>query len=314
MIISTSDRTDIPAFYSEWFLNRIKAGYVLVRNPFNAHQISKVSLSPDVVDCIVFWSKNPRPLMKRLDELKDYNYYFQFTLTGYGRDIEPAVPDKYSVMIPTFQELSERIGTNRVIWRYDPIIFTDEMTPEYHLEQISRISEALDGYTKKCVISFVDWYGKVKKTLEDMNTHDLSGDELLDFAGRVHKITSSHHMVTASCAEKADLASVGIEHNSCVDKHLVEEITGAIYIPEKKKPNREACGCIPSIDIGLYDTCLHLCKYCYANSNPDVVRRMRERYDPESPILCGTVGLDDKITERKVKSDLDRQLTFDFLK
>ena len=163
MIISASRRTDIPAFYSEWFLNRIKEGFLYVRNPMNAHQISKIDLSRDVVDCIVFWTKNPIPMLPHLDELKDYPYYIQFTLTGYGKDVEAHLPDKKRELIPAFQELSRKIGPERVIWRYDPIAFSEKYTAEYHLRAFTQISEALKGSTHKCVISFVDTYHKNKK-------------------------------------------------------------------------------------------------------------------------------------------------------
>ena len=165
MILSVSRRTDIPNYYSEWFYNRIKEGYLYVRNPMNAHQISKIILSPEVVDCIVFWTKNPEPMFSRLDELDAYQYYFQFTLTGFGNDIECNVPHKKEHMIPVFQKLAKRIGKQKMIWRYDPIIFTDKYTPEYHLKAFRQIAEELNGYTSKCVISFVDIYTKNRKKL-----------------------------------------------------------------------------------------------------------------------------------------------------
>lgn len=163
MILSASRRTDIPNYYSEWFYNRIKKGYLYVRNPMNAHQISKIILSPEVVDCIVFWTKNPEPMFARLDELDAYKYYFQFTLTGFGNDIECNVPHKKEKMIPIFQKLADKIGREKVIWRYDPIIFSDKYTPEYHLKAFKQIAKELNGYTSICVISFVDIYAKNKK-------------------------------------------------------------------------------------------------------------------------------------------------------
>ena len=140
MILSVSRRTDIPNYYSEWFYNRIKEGFLYVRNPMNAHQVSEIKITPDVVDCIVFWTKNPLPMMKRLNETKDYNYYFQFTLTGYGNDVEVNLSNKKTEMIPVFQELSEKIGKQKVIWRYDPIFFSDRYTKEYHLKAFKSIN------------------------------------------------------------------------------------------------------------------------------------------------------------------------------
>ena len=156
MIISASRRTDIPTYYSDWFFNRIKDGYVCIRNPMNIHQISKVSLDPTVVDGIVFWTKNPIPMMGRLDELRDYMYYFQFTVNPYGPDVEQNVPSKSKIIIPTFKELSKKIGKNRVIWRYDPIFLTQKYSIEYHEKFFSKMAEILSAYTDKCIISFLD--------------------------------------------------------------------------------------------------------------------------------------------------------------
>ena len=168
MILSVSRRTDIPNYYSEWFVNRIKEGYLYVRNPMNAHQISKIDISPQVVDCIVFWTKNPKNMMSRLSELKGYNYYFQFTITGYGKDVEPNIPDKRTEIIPVFQELSRQIGKEAVIWRCDPIFLSEKYTKEYHLKAFEEIATKLRGYTDKVIISFVniDWSLKhAQKTL-----------------------------------------------------------------------------------------------------------------------------------------------------
>lgn len=175
MIISASRRTDIPAFYSEWFLNRIKEGYAIVRNPMNNKPV-RILLSPDIVDCIVFWTKNPIPMIPRLDELKDYCYYFQFTLTGYGRDVEANLPDKKNELIPAFKQLSDKIGPERVIWRYDPILINEKYSMEYHIEAFSYLASSLKGYTEKCVISFVDMYAKNMKAMHDLGVRDITED------------------------------------------------------------------------------------------------------------------------------------------
>ena len=185
MILSVSRRTDIPNYYSEWFFNRVKEGFVYVRNPMNAHQVSKIDITPEVVDCIVFWTKNPEPMLDRLDELSSYDYYFQFTLTGYGKDMECNVPHKKEKMIPIFQELSKKIGMKKVIWRYDPIIFTKKYSPEYHLKAFEQIATALKGYTEKCVISFVDIYAKNKKNMELLDLYEIDKNELLEFAKKI---------------------------------------------------------------------------------------------------------------------------------
>lgn len=302
MIISASRRTDIPNYYGEWFINRIKEGFLCVRNPMNVHQVSKISLSPEVVDCIVFWTKNPRNMMGRLDELKDYTYYFQFTLTGYGKDVERNLPDKRTVMIPTFQELSDWIGAERVIWRYDPILFNETYTPEYHLKAFQKIAKSLRGYTEKVVISFVDSYVKNRKSMANLKTHELAEDALNDFARSLAQMAHENDMVIATCAERIDLESCGIEHNCCIDKALIERLVGADMKLKKDSVQREECGCMESVEVGVYNTCLNGCDYCYASYNSDSVLKNHDRLDVNSPILCGEILSTDKVTERKMKS------------
>ena len=302
MILSVSRRTDIPNYYSDWFFNRIKAGFVYVRNPMNAHQVSKIDITPKVVDCIVFWTKNPQPMLDRLDELTSYEYYFQFTLTGYGKDIERNVPHKKEKMLPIFQELSKKIGMKRVIWRYDPIIFTNRYTPEYHLRAFEQIATALRGYTEKCVISFVDVYAKNKKNMELLAPYEVDTTELLEFSKKIAVIAKDNGMTVGSCAERIDLHECGIEHNCCIDKNLIESIIGCKLKVSKDKNQRQECGCMESVEIGTYNTCKNGCKYCYANYSEESVAKSCSQYNLESPILCGTLDEKDKITERKVKS------------
>lgn len=309
MILSVSRRTDIPNYYSEWFLNRIKEGYLYVRNPMNPYQVSKINLSPDVVDCIVFWTKNPKPLLSRLDELSAYAFYFQFTLTGYDTDIEYNVPHKKNDVIPTFQNLSRKIGSQQVIWRYDPILFTDKYTPEYHLKAFSEIAQELRGYTSKCVISFVDLYAKNQKSMKELHTYFLTESELIAFATKIAQIASDNDMTVASCAEKTDLSFCGIEHNCCIDKALIEQIIGCKIEAGQDKNQRKECGCIESIDVGTYNTCKNGCQYCYANYSAESVAQNVQQYDANAPILCGQITEEDKITERKVKSFQEKQLT-----
>lgn len=309
MILSVSRRTDIPNYYSEWFYNRIKEGYVYVRNPMNVHQVSRIDLSPEVVDCIVFWTKNPEPMIGRLDELAEYKYYFQFTLTGYGRDIESGIPHKKEQMIPVFQKLSEKIGGRKVIWRYDPIIFTNKYTPEYHLRAFEQIADALRGYTNKCVISFVDIYAKNKKSMVEIGAYNIDESVLMEFAGKLSEIAKTNGITICSCAETIDLSKCGIEHNCCIDKKLIEDIIGCRIKAGKDKNQRPECGCVESIDIGTYNTCKNGCKYCYANYNMDSVMKNCGKYDDKSPILCEILTGEDRINERKVKSIKVEQLS-----
>lgn len=302
MILSVSRRTDIPNYYSDWFYHRIKERFLYVRNPINPHQVSKLDLSPDVVDCIVFWTKNPEPMMDRLNELSRYKYYFQFTLTGYGADMEKNVPHKREKMIPIFQTLSQQIGSRNVIWRYDPIIFTKKYSPEYHLKAFAQIAQALNGYTHKCIISFVDIYRKNQKNMKTLDIFELSDHELMNYAQSLHHIASQNGMTVGSCAEHMDLQQCGIEHNCCIDKTLIEEILGCKISAGKDKNQRAECGCVESVDVGIYDTCLNGCKYCYANYSEERIARTRSMYDRNSPLLCGRITPEDRVREREMKS------------
>lgn len=309
MILSVSRRTDIPNYYVKWFINRIREGFLYVKNPMNAHQISRIQITPDVIDCIVFWTKNPVGIMKYLEELNSYPYYFQFTLTGYGTDIERNIPDKKNVMIPRFQELAGRIGKERVIWRYDPILFTGRYTEEYHIRAFRQIAERLSGYTEKCVISFVDTYRKNKSFLSKSADNDRSEAELTDFAARLQKIAAENGMQTASCSEKINLSSCGIEHNCCIDRELIERLIGGRLKTKKDKNQRLECGCVESVEVGMYNTCANGCVYCYATYDSDSVKNNCKKYDPASPLLCGSIMDGDKISERRIRSMRDGQIT-----
>ena len=301
MILSVSRRTDIPAFYSEWFFNRLKEGFVLVRNPMNIHQVSRIVLSPEMIDCIVFWSKNPRPMLSRLDELKDYMYYFQFTINPYDKGLELGVPKKEGI-ISTFKELSEKIGKKRVIWRYDPILLTEKMGIEYHVQYFEEIAKRLEGYTDTCVISFVDLYKKTKRNLKDTTAREPSIKEMLEIATKLFLIANKYGITIQTFAEEISLESVGIKHGRCIDNALIEDLLGVKLVVSKDPTQRKECGCVQSIDIGEYNTCAHGCKYCYANFREETVSSNRAAHDPKSPLLVGCLGPDDKVTDRKLFS------------
>ena len=309
MILSVSRRTDIPNYYSEWFFNRLKEGFLYVRNPMNFHQISEIKISPDVVDCIVFWTKNPLPMMERLDELEAYNYYFQFTLTGYGNDVERNLTNKKNISHSYFSRLSNRIGKEKVVWRYDPIFFSNRYNAKYHLKAFRSIAEALSGYTEKCVISFLDIYPKNKKNMDNLLSYDLSDSELRGFAKELSNIAKENHIKIGSCAEKIDLDEYGIIHNSCIDKELIEKIIGCKLKINKDKNQRIECGCVESVEVGTYNTCKNGCVYCYANYSAKSVESNFQKYDPLSPLLCGHIEKDDKISTRKVVSLKETQIS-----
>lgn len=290
MILSVSRRTDIPAFYPKWFMNRVREGYVYVRNPFNANQISRIPLGEDVVDCIVFWSKNPEPIIEYLPEIdKKYQgaFYFQYTVNAYGRDMEPAVPD-LQYRVDTFRKLADAYGQERMVWRYDPILFTEEYSLEWHQEQFKAISEQLEGYTDTCVISFVDMYDKTVKNTKPYGMAAPSDEEIDILAAAFSAVAKDCGFRIRTCAEGVDLGKYGIEPNSCIDQERIEKIIGCSL---KAKPDRqrENCRCIECADIGLYNTCLHGCRYCYANYNAGQVKQAVAAHNDDSPLLTGSL-------------------------
>lgn len=309
MILSVSRRTDIPAFYSKWFFNRVKEGFVYVRNPMNIHQISKIKLSPDLIDCIVFWSKNPKPMLPYLSLLKDYMYYFQFTINPYDIRLEQNVPTKSSI-IETFKELSDNIGPERVIWRYDPIILTNAITIDYHTKYFNELAKRLQNKTKTCIISFVDLYKKTEHNLKNTAVREIGKNEMLIIAGKLTEIASSYGITIQSCAEAISLDSVGIHHGHCIDNMLIEDLLGVRLVVGKDKNQRPECGCVQSIDIGEYNTCPHLCKYCYANFNKQKVEEKSWQHNPNSPLLIGEVASEDKVTDRKISSFITKASLF----
>lgn len=313
MIISASRRTDISAFYSEWFMNRLNEGHVLVPNPMNPHQVGRVRLDPEVAECIVFWSKNPEPMLTRLPELNDYKYYFQYTLNAYGHDIEPGLP-ALERRIYTFIRLSAAIGPGRVIWRYDPIFVNDTYTIEWHIERFAYLADLLYRSTKQCTISFVDHYPKNSKSMKQAAIQPMTDKQILVLAKAFGAIAGEHGLSVMTCSEAIDLADYGIGHASCIDRNLIEKITGKTFASVKKDKNqRSECGCIASIDIGIYNTCVHGCAYCYANFSEDRTRRNFAAHDPDSLLLVGELSPDAVVKDREmiVQGVTDRQTRLD---
>ncbi len=310
MIISVSRRTDIPAFYADWFFNRLQEGFVCVRNPMNHRQVSRIVLSPDRVDGMVFWTKNPRPVLDRLSELARYPYYFQCTITPYGRDMEPFIPDKNRVVIPAFQELSRRIGPKRVIWRYDPVILTGKYTISYHIRVFTQMAARLSGYTQKCIISFADDYAHIRRPMAAIGQQPITREQMLLLAEHIAGIATRHHMTVETCAEQVDLGHLGISHGHCIDRRLLENISGYPLAVGKDPYQREACGCAASVDIGAYNTCPGGCRYCYAVKSPARAEQNRLLHDPHSPLLFGKLGPEDVVKDRQGGSDKISQLHF----
>jgi hypothetical protein len=300
MIISASRRTDIPAFYSPWFLNRLKQGFVLVRNPFNQKLVYKVSLKNEVLDCIVFWTKNPDKMLPLLQDLDAFGvpYYFLFTVTSYGQEFENNLPPKNRI-IETFKRLSDLIGKEKVIWRYDPVLFTDKIDFDHHKRSFEFLAKYFQGYTDKCIISFIDMYKKCEKNLKGFNMVDITDDILIKTSEAIRRIAEMYNMAVETCAEKIDLSHIGIKKGKCVDDILISRITGNRIILGKDPYQRKECKCVESIDIGAYNTCLNICLYCYANYNRSTVKKNVALHNPESPLLIGALDGTEQIVERK---------------
>ncbi len=305
MIISTGMRTDIPAFYSKWLVNRINAGFVYVRNPYNEHQITKYNLTPDVVDCICFCTKNPIPMLPYLEEIKKFNQFWFVTITAYDTDFEPYVPNKEDV-ISAFKTISGIVGPDGISWRYDPIFFSEKYNKQTHIEQFKKIAKALNGYTKCCVISFLDLYEKVTKNAPEL--HRPNKNEQMELVAELVKIAKENGMIIRTCCEDSALAKVGADVSGCQTKEVIEQATGIKLNPPNKKNARHICNCLLGQDIGAYNTCGHLCKYCYANSDKFTIINNMKLHNPNSPLLIGDVGEEDKITPAKQFSYIDKQM------
>lgn len=311
MILSVSRRTDIPAFYSEWFINRLREGYVLIPNPYNANQLSRVSLSPQKIDCIVFWTKNALPLLNKLDiieELGYKDYYFEFTVTAYDNKIEKHLPQKEKI-IDVFQRLSDKIGTNRVDWRFDPIIIDKQFTESWMLNRFEQLCKSLAKYTNKCIISFIDIYRHIRLDFDKipLTAMDNIAKSLVDIA-------SSYNLKLYICSEDQDYSSHGLYHSACIDKEKIESIIGCKLNVRKDVGQRKNCRCMESVDIGVYNTCNHGCCYCYATNKSIINENMKIQDDLHYPILTGYPTGKENIINKNIVSLKDHQYTIDCFK
>ena len=305
MIVNTGQRTDIPAFYSEWFVNRLKAGWVLVRNPYNPQRVARYRLTPDVVDLIGFCTKNPAPMLRHMELLRPFGQYWYVTITPYGRDIEPHVPDKLKVL-ESFRQLSDLVGADRVGWSYDPIFISDDWTVSRHLRAFEYMARALTGYTRTAVISFIDLYEKTKRNFPGI--HGVSREDRLTLGRAMVEIARDCGMTLRPCPEGDELAPFGADCSGCMTVEMYERALGMRLRVPRLAPARKACACYLGGDIGAYNTCGHLCRYCYANYEAAAVRNNMRRHDPNSPMLVGHPGPGDEIYDVRQESWIDPQI------
>ena len=299
MILSASRRTDIPCYFSEWFMNRIREGYVLSRNPMNYNQISRIALSPNVVDCIVFWTKDAANILPYLDELDGlgFRYYFQYTITPYGCQLEKNLREKSGIE-DSFVELSRRIGRERVVWRYDPVLYTEGVDFAYHREHFVRMCEKLAAYSDTVMVSFIDIYAKVKSS----GLRALREDEMTELA-EFFRVTAKEYGIRASaCCERSELLPEGMEMEACIDRRRVERICGYSLALPSEKNQRDGCRCCASVDIGAYNSCVNGCVYCYANRGTSGAEKYLRSHNPKGELLVGTLLEGEKVSVRKVES------------
>lgn len=307
MIIQTGLRTDIPAFYTPWFLRRLEEGFVLVRSPYNPSLVTRYTLSPDVVDAIGFCTKNPAPMLPHMAALSPYGQVWHVTITPYGREIEPNVPPKEQVMAD-FRRLSAIVGPECMVWRYDPILLTEVYTVERHLSDFAAMCHALAGATHTCVISFIDLYAKVKRNFPEAQS--VPEEARWRLGREMAAIARENGMTLKACHEGDELAAYGVDCGGCMTLSSYERALRMRLKPPVKQPRSRDCACHLTCDIGAYDTCGHLCRYCYANASPAAVRRAMAQHDPLSPLLTGHLLPGDRIHPARQESWKDGQVSF----
>jgi hypothetical protein len=272
-------------------MGRLEAGFVLTPQPFNPRKITQINLDPQKVTCLVFWTKNPKPLLPflpRIDAL-GYQYFFEFTLTPYGLDLEPNLPAKEE-LIDVFIELSQRLGPLKMDWRYDPIIIDAKRPLSYHLDNLGRLGEKLAPYASRLIISFVDEYKRAKV----FQSPKL--EEMVELAAGLGAIANSLNLPAQTCAEAIDLSPYGITKGACLEREKIAAIIGGEINLKKDPGQRKACLCAESVDLGVYNTCSHLCAYCYATKSPKTAAQNAAAHNPKWPSLTGKTPLGGEIT------------------
>lgn len=304
MIVNTGGRTDTVQYYSDWLLRRFEEGYALSRNPLFPHRISRLELNPEVVDCVVFCSKSYRPILPRLHEITDrFNSYCYYTITAYGRDIEPGVPSVEESM-RTLADLAGVVGKQRIAWRYDPVLLTKEYTVERHLKTFEHMARTLAPYIDRCIFSFVEIYEKVKFNMPELIM--LTEESMDELARGMGEIASRYGIRLQACGTDKDFSRYGISPSGCMTLDILGSANHVTFRTLKHRGMRHGCHCMEARDIGAYDSCPNGCKYCYANKDPRKAAENFKSHNPESPLLLGSIGPDDTITRSVQKSFLSR--------
>ena len=299
MILSVSQRCDIPAYFSDWFYQRIKEGFADVRAPFNPQLVHRVNLSRENVDLIVFMSKNPLPMMAKLDQLNGYNCCFQITITPYTHDIEKNVADK-RLIIEAVRTLSRRYGPHAVIVRYDPILLNQRYTIDYHMKAFQRLCEQLSSAIDTIIFSFVDEYKNTRAHQAELKLMPISESQMLLLARGMAQIAESYGIRLQTCGEKIDLQHLNIQKGSCISSKLLADY-GIHSAYPLAKTRGHGCDCLAYTDLGAYNCCAHGCSYCYANYDEAKVKMNLHQHDPMSTMLIGHLKPEDKLVDKRQK-------------
>ena len=302
MIINTGSRTDTVQYYSEWLLKRFQEGFVYSRNPLFLNKVTKYELNPEVVDCVIFCSKNYEPILERLHEITDrFNTYFYYTITAYGKDIEPNVPS-IEDSIETLIKLSEIVGAKRIAWRYDPILLTEKYTKNRHYETFDYMSEKLSPYIDRCIFSFVEMYKKLKTNMPEIIL--LTQEDKDEIAKNIGLIAKKNKILLQTCATLENYEKYNIIQSGCITAEILGTANGVTFSNIKHSGNRKGCRCMENRNIGDYDTCPNGCKYCYANQNPQIAKKNYEKHNADSPLILGGLNPTDEISQSSQRSFL----------
>ncbi len=294
MILNVSGRTDIVAFYTDWFMNRYKEGFVDVRNPFNPKMISRINFED--VDAMIFCTKNPIPILNRLKEI-DKPILFHVTLTPYKEDIEPNIPPK-GYIIEAIKKLSNIIGIDNLYVRYDPIFLSDKYNMDYHKRSFEKMCSLLNGYVKQIIVSFIDDYKNVRKNKKILKFRNFTEDDYKEIGISFSESAKKYNMSVQTCFEDRNLTEYGFKKGECISHELAYKLTGKIYKNWTARKGGK-CNCVQMVDIGVYNSCKHFCKYCYANYDENKVNDNFNNHNHNSTLLIGNIKADDIIKIRK---------------
>ena len=303
MIINTGSRTDTVQYYSDWLLKRFEEGFVYSRNPLFPNIVTRYELNPNILDCVVFCSKNYEPILDRLTEITDkFNTYFHYTITAYGRDIEPNVPT-IDESIETLIKLSKIVGKQRIAWRYDPILLTKKYTKQVHYNTFDYISKRLSPHIDRCIFSFVDMYKKLETNMPEIII--LNNNDKIEIAKNIGSIAKKHNIIIQTCATIEDFKQFGILQSGCMTSEILGNANNITFKKVRHSGNRQGCKCIENRNIGDYDTCPNGCKYCYANNNPEIAQENYKKHNPNDLMILGNLKPTDEIQQSNQKSYLE---------